>query len=160
MPGTEHTIFSLDSYRFGVTICWEAIFPDFFRRFVRQGTDFMVNITNESLFGESEAPYQFLSMIVFRAVENHISIARSAYTGISGFIDPNGRIIGTVNTNNKVIFVEGFLSRPIPLSRQPTFYTNFGDVFAFTCMAIATVGLLVSIGRLSLFQRRYKLYYE
>jgi apolipoprotein N-acyltransferase len=141
-PGREYTVFQLDDLRFGTTICWEAIFPDMFRRFVGQGVDFMVNITNEVLFGETAAPHQFLSMVVFRAVENHVAIARSAYTGVSGFIDPQGRIIGTVNRGGKETFVEGHLTAALPLSRQRTFYTAYGDVFAYLCQAAVALAFL------------------
>ena len=95
-PGTEYTLLRMESLKFAVTICWENIFPDLFRRLVQRASNFTVNITNEAWFGETAAPYQFLAMNVLRAVENRISIARAANTGVSGFIDPFGRILGTV----------------------------------------------------------------
>lgn len=131
IPGDEYTVFEVDGARFGVLICWENIFPDLFRQFVKNGAGFMVNITNESRFGETAAPYQFVSMSVFRAAENRVSVARSANTGISGFIDPYGRIIGMVQANDKEIFVEGYLTREIPISQKKTFYTMYGDIFAY-----------------------------
>ena len=91
----------------------------------------MINLTNEWIFGETAAPYQFLAMNVFRAVENRISLIRSANTGISCFIDPYGRITGRVEYEGKDIFVEGYLTKHILLSEDPTFYTTYGDVFAY-----------------------------
>jgi apolipoprotein N-acyltransferase len=129
MRGTEHTLFTVKGAEFGATICWESIFPDVFRQFVKNGAQFMVNITNEAWFKETDGPYHFIPMNVFRAVENRIAIARSANTGISGFIDPHGRIVGTVRQGSKDIFVAGFLTMDIPLSRTRTFYTIYGDVF-------------------------------
>lgn len=146
-PGTEYTLLRIENFRFAVTICWENIFPDLFRRLVQRGANFTVNITNEAWFGETAAPYQFLGMSVLRAVENRISIARAANTGVSGFIDPFGRILGTVTAGNKDIFVEGFLAMDIPLSRTRTFYTKYGDLFAFTCAVVSLALILLSFGR-------------
>lgn len=145
-PGTDHTLLQLENLRFAATICWENIFPDLFRRFVQQGANFTVNITNEAWFGETAAPYQFLAMSVLRAVENRISIARAANTGVSGFIDPFGRILGTVTAGGKDIFVEGFLAMDVPLSQTRTFYTKHGDLFAFACAAVSLALILLSLG--------------
>ena len=79
--------------KFGVVICYEVIFPDLVRRFASSGAEFLVTITNDAWFGDSSAPSQHFSMVVFRSVENHLAFARAANTGISGFIDPFGRII-------------------------------------------------------------------
>jgi len=142
-PGKEFTLFALEGVKFGTLICWENLFPDLFRKFVNNGANFMINITNEAWFGETAAPYQFLSMSVFRAVENRVTVVRSANTGISCFIDPSGRIIGKVNNNNKDIFVEGFLTREIPLSQERTLYTRYGDIFAYINL-MATIFMLAS----------------
>jgi apolipoprotein N-acyltransferase len=135
IPGEEHVLFSLNNKKFGTTICWENVFSDLFREFVKKGADFMVNMTNEVFFGKTAAPYHFLSVSVFRAVENRISIARAANTGISGFISPYGRIIGKIKNNkNKDIFLEGYLTESIPLREDRTFYTQYGDIFAYFCI--------------------------
>ena len=75
-------------------------------------------------------------MNVFRAVENRVTIVRAANTGISGFIDPHGRI-GKISKNDKDIFVAGFLTQDISLSDKKTFYTLYGDVFVFLNVIIA-----------------------
>jgi apolipoprotein N-acyltransferase len=143
-PGTEYKIFAVDDVAFGVTICWENIFPDLFRRFVRNGADFMINMTNEAWFGETAAPYQFLSMSVFRAVENRIWVVRSSNSGISGFIDPYGRVIAKVVNNGKDIFVEGHVSKEIPVSQGNTFYTMYGDIFAYINLILTLFMITIS----------------
>ena len=143
IPGDEATLFDIEGFKFGVIICWENAFPALFRRFVKNGANFMINITNEGWFGESAAPYQFLAMSVFRAVENRISLARAANTGVSCFIDPNGRIVDRVRTRGKDIFVEGYLTRQIVATQEKTFYTRYGDVFVFINMLF--VGCLVIV---------------
>jgi len=135
-----------------VTICWENIFPELVRAFVKRGAQFIVNITNEAWFGETAAPRQFLAMSVFRAVENRVPVVRSANTGISCIITPTGEIIGRVQEGVKDLFVEGYLTGKIPLSEGKTFYTVHGDVFAISALvySVCSVGAYV----LKRFQRR------
>ncbi len=114
-----------------VVICYEVIFPDLVREFVAQGATAMATITNDAWFGESSAPYQHFAMVVFRSVENRIAFARSANTGISGLIDPSGRILHATP-----IFTEQAVSGRLPLRQTLTFYTRYGDVFAYACVII------------------------
>jgi apolipoprotein N-acyltransferase len=146
-PGTRYTVFNLEDTQFAVTICWENIFPDLFRRFVKNGAKLMINITNEAWFGETAAPYQLMAMSVFRAVENHVSIARAANTGISVFIDPMGRIVSKVKRGGKDIFVEGYRVENVSVSSTNTFYTKYGDVFAKGCTAASLLLLLLPLLR-------------
>jgi len=121
--------------RYGVAICFEVIFPDLVRRMAQEKANFLVTITNDAWFGDSAAPYQHFSMVVFRAVENHLAFARAANTGISGFIAPDGRIL-----TQTPIFSEQALTGSLPLRfLSPTFYTEYGDVFTWGCVIIAGV---------------------
>jgi len=120
--------FSLPQGRFGVLICFEIIFPDLCRRFVKKGADFLVTITNDAWFGRTSAAYQHFSIAVFRAVENRVFIARAANTGITGFIDPKGKIL-----KKGEIFTEEAMIDTIRLSKTKTFYTLYGDVFTWIC---------------------------
>lgn len=125
--------------RFGVVICYEVIFPNLVRDFAANGADFMVTITNDAWFGDSAAPYQHFGMVVLRAVETRRAFARSANTGISGFIDPQGRILEATP-----IFKEAAFSGRIPLDRRQTFYTRHGDVFAYACVIITGLFFLLA----------------
>jgi apolipoprotein N-acyltransferase len=144
-PGKTLHVFESPSYQFGVTICWENIFPNLVRKVVEKGAQFIVNITNEAWFGKTSTPYQFVAMSVFRAVENRVSVVRCANTGVSCFINPNGRIIGKVKKDNKDIFVRGFLTKEIPLSKKKTFYTIYGDIFSYLCMIVTIATILISV---------------
>jgi len=137
IPGGKTTLFELDGIKFGVIICWENAFPSLFRRFVKKGANFMLNITNEGWFGESAAPYQFLAMSVLRAVENRVSLARAANTGVSCFIDPHGRITGRVRKGGKDIYVAGYLTQPVHVTEEKTVYTRYGDIFVLINMLVA-----------------------
>jgi apolipoprotein N-acyltransferase len=146
IAGTEFTVFQFQDFRFGVTICWENIFPDLVRQFVKNGAQFIVNITNEAWFKETAAPYQFLSMSVFRAVENRTYVVRCANTGISCFIDPSGRIIDRVkDATGKDLFVRGVLTGTIMPVDSKTIYTRFGDWFAWLCILCTAGFFLVAI---------------
>ncbi len=130
--GKEIFNFSLPQGKFGVLICFEIIFPDLCRRFVKEGANFLVTITNDAWFGRTSAPYQHFSLATFRAVENRVFIARAANTGITGFIDPNGRIV-----KKGALFTEESINGTIYLSKNKTFYTLYGDVFAWLCSAVS-----------------------
>jgi len=150
-PGTEFTIFHVTGTHFGTLICWENFFPDQFRRFVAKGAQFMVTVTNEAFLGNNSAAgsYQTLAMNVFRAVENRVTVARAAATGVSCFISSRGEIVDRVKDGNgKDLSVSGILVRDIPLSDKKTFYTVYGDVFAYVVIGITIVMILISAMRL------------
>lgn len=138
--GTTSTVFTpavrpgMPQAKISVVICYEVIFPDLVREFVAQGATVMATITNDAWFGDSSAPYQHFAMVVFRAVENRIAFARSANTGISGLIDPSGRIVLATP-----IFTEQAVSGRLPLRQTQTFYTRYGDVFAYACAIITAL---------------------
>ncbi|MDL1889842.1 apolipoprotein N-acyltransferase, partial [Nitrospirales bacterium NOB] len=120
--------------KFGVVICYEVIFPNLVRQFAANGADFMVTVTNDAWFGPSSAPYQHFGMVVLRAVENRMAFARAANTGISGFIDPYGRV-----TQQSSIFTQTALKDTIMLSPQRTFYAQYGDLFAYGCVILTAL---------------------
>jgi len=145
-PGKKFTVFELPSSCFGVTICWEDIFPDLFRQFVRRGAQFMVNITNEAWFGKTATPYQFVSMAVFRAVENRVFLVRCANTGISCIIDPYGRIVNRVlDAKGQDIFVRGVMSGWVTPLESKTLYTRYGDVLVLLTFVGSIVFLFFAL---------------
>jgi apolipoprotein N-acyltransferase len=148
VPGDGYTLFQVSNARFGAPICWENNFPDVFRRFVLDGANFMVSVTNESVFGATAGPYQTFAMVVFRAVENRVAVARAATTGISAFIDAQGRIVSRIKgANGSELFVHGILTWDVPLSGEKSFYTRYGDIFAQAVSIAALLMLLFCIWR-------------
>ncbi|MDT7043523.1 apolipoprotein N-acyltransferase [Candidatus Nitronereus thalassa] len=141
-PGPGPTLLSIrhgadqNQALFGVAICYEVIFPDLVRKLAKEGANFLVTITNDAWFGETVAPYQHFAMVVFRAVENRMAFARAANTGISGIIDPSGKIVDATP-----IFTEQAITYALPLGNPSSWYTQFGDVFAWGCV-IMTLFLL------------------
>lgn len=118
--------------RLGVLICYELIFPELTRDQVKSGASLLVNLTNDAWYGCTSAPYQHFSMAVFRAVENKRALVRAANTGITGFIDPVGRIQQTTG-----LFKAAAIHQAVHLIDLETVYTRMGDLFAKACL-IAT----------------------
>jgi apolipoprotein N-acyltransferase len=135
-PGRQAAVLPLEGTPFGTVICYEVIFPDLFRQFVAGGASFMANITNDAWFGESGGPLQHLAMVPLRAVENRIAIVRAANTGVSAFVLPSGAIQTTLPLGAR-----GTLRAQVPLRGGETFYTRFGDVFAYACAAVSGAAL-------------------
>ncbi|OGQ01671.1 MAG: apolipoprotein N-acyltransferase, partial [Deltaproteobacteria bacterium RBG_19FT_COMBO_46_12] len=140
--GKEIYNFSIPQGHFGVLICFEIIFPDLCRRFVKKGANFLVTMTNDAWFGKTSAPYQHFSIATFRAVENRVFIARAANTGITGFIDPRGKIL-----KQGEIFTEEAIDGTIRLSHQKTFYTLYGDTFVWACSAFSILLLFYALSQ-------------
>ncbi|MCK9392551.1 MAG: apolipoprotein N-acyltransferase, partial [Syntrophales bacterium] len=132
-------------YRVGVLICYEGIFPGAARAYKQEGADFLVNLTNDAWFGQTSAPYQHLSMTVFRAVENRLDVVRAANTGISAFIDATGKM-----TNTSALFEKAFLDGNVHISKGSTFYAAYGDVFVYMCvMSLIILSTVITIRRKS-----------
>lgn len=128
--------------RLSSLICFEDIFPDISREFVRAGADFLVNMTNDAWYKTSAAPYQHVQSSVFRAVENRTNVVRAANTGVSCFIDQTGRITGEVESGGRAIFVEGYKIGEITLAKTKTLYTEYGNLFAYLCAAFTIMSII------------------
>ncbi|MGH7772512.1 MAG: apolipoprotein N-acyltransferase [Candidatus Binatia bacterium] len=142
-PGTEFTVFSIPAGRFGVTISYEIYFPHEVRRYVMDGAEFLVNVTNDAWYGKSAAPYQHVAMVVFRAVENGRYLVRAANTGISAVVAPDGRIVASSG-----LFERTALTGMISAITEVTPYSRYGDLFGWaTTSAVGIVLLSVGASR-------------
>lgn len=140
--GKDYTIFQLQAkssgnkVKFAVLDCFEDVFPELAREFSKKGAEFLINITNDAWYKQTSAPYQHLQASVFRAIENRLPLARSANTGVSGFIAPTGEIISLIQdkTGNN-IFVSGYLTKDINTNKAAlTFYAKYGDILIIACL--------------------------
>ncbi|MFH0948119.1 MAG: apolipoprotein N-acyltransferase [Elusimicrobiota bacterium] len=132
----KHNVINSSAGKLGVNICFEAIFPNEVRKSVKNGAEIIVNLTNDAWYLKTSAPYQHFTMNVFRAVENRRFVVRAANTGISGFIDPFGRI-----KSKTEIFTTTTLTDNVMLDSKATFYSKFGDIFAYLCVIISIIFL-------------------
>lgn len=130
--GDGFRLLGLEGKRFGVTICYEDLFPEIARAFTRQGADFLVNLTNDGWYNRSSVIFQHFDFSRFRAVETRLSMIRSTNTGVTGLFSPTGEVLASLPP-----FEEGILEGSIPLKSRtwsPSFYTRYGDVFAWGCV--------------------------
>lgn len=141
VPGRSYEKAEASVGRFGAMVCYEIIFPGLVRKFYKRDGDLMVNITNDAWFGRTTGPYQHFAMGALRAVENRKPLVRAANTGISGFIDSNGKVLKTLP-----LFERGAITEEIKTDSTRTFYSRYGDLFSYLCI-ITTVILLASIRR-------------
>lgn len=145
-PGSSKMPLFSDNLRVGVLICYESIFPVIARNTTALDANMLVNITNDAWYGRSSAPVQSLAMAVLRAVENRRALVRSANTGISGFIDPQGRV-----AEESAIFTETAAAASIPLLQSQTVFTRvgyrFGLLCAFLILPLTLPGLLRQLGK-------------
>ncbi len=128
-PGPSGITLNWRDYRLGVLICYEMIFPNLSRATVANGANLLFNLTNDAWYGRTGAPYQHFSMAVLRAVENRRWVVRAANTGISGFVDPVGRV-----TTSTSLFEDTVVTQKVFLGQDISFYTSRGDLFAQICL--------------------------
>ncbi|HVY92585.1 MAG TPA: apolipoprotein N-acyltransferase [Bryobacteraceae bacterium] len=127
-PGTKVVVSSLDGHKIGAFICYESVFPSYIRKFADSGAEVLFNISNDSWFGKSAARYQHLLIVRMRAAENRRWIVRSTNDGVSGVVDPAGRVVRTLPE-----FEESSARLPCGYVSEKTFYTRFGDWFVLLC---------------------------
>lgn len=122
---------------FSGMICYESVYPDFVRTFVRQGAELLLVITNDSWWGNTSGAYQHVAFATFRAIENRRWVIQCANGGISAFVDPTG-----VHRASSQMYTQTRLLADVYTSQEETFYARHGDLFAQVCSA-AAVGLVV-----------------
>jgi len=138
-PGKQLVVSPIDGHKLGTFICYESVFPNFVRRFVADGAEVLFNISNDGYFGQSAARYQHLEIVRMRAAENRRWILRSTNDGITGTIDPAGRLRGTLP-----LYVEAASRTGFSYIQERTFYTSYGDWFPILCAVVAAVLLIVT----------------
>jgi apolipoprotein N-acyltransferase len=142
--GNEQKIMRYRDRSFSVLICFEDIFPFFVLKASRK-RDFLINITNDSWFaGEPEAT-QHLGIMAMRAIENRISIVRSANTGISGWVSFKGTI-EKLKKDNREIFLASVGHFNISLNRKRSFYNTYGEIFPLFCAFALVASLFIKGG--------------
>jgi len=135
--GRQVVVSSAGSHKIGTFICYESVFPNFVRQFAKGGAEVLFNISNDGWFGNSAARQQHLTIVRMRAAENRRWILRSTNDGITGAIDPAGRVRGTLPLYTQATSYTGF-----NYIADQTPYTRHGDWFAWLC-AVTVVGCLI-----------------
>jgi apolipoprotein N-acyltransferase len=140
VPGSKLVVSQMEGGRMSGLICYEVIFPDLVRRFVRNGAEVLVNISNDGWYGSSAARYQHLLIARMRAIENARYLLRATNTGITAVIRPDGRVTAELAPDRP-----GVLRGQWSFQQRQTFYTRHGDVFAMAACVLAGLGCLAGI---------------
>jgi len=141
-PGSEYVLHHFQGNEFAAPICYEIIFPDIVRNFVRKGANFLVTITNDAWYGTSSAPFQHFAIAGMRAVENRRFVLRSATTGISGIIDPYGRVLA-----QSQLYTPSVHTGLITPSDTLSWYTRFGYAFTYVCLTLSLLFFILALVR-------------
>ena len=136
--GREHLVFENKGVKIGPSICYEGIYGDYFAGFARRGAEVMALISNDGWWGNTPGHRRLFDFARLRAIETRRSIARSANTGISGFISPRGDVVG-----KRLEWDErGVLTANVELRDSLTVYTRYGDWIARIASYVAILALM------------------
>ena len=141
-PGTSVVMLPIDGHQASTAICYEVMYPSLIATAVRQGSQLLTTITNDGWYGTSSAPYQHFEMASMRAIEQGRYLVRAANTGISGIVDPYGRVVA-----RSAIFKEAGIVGEVRLLLDRTIYSRIGDVVAFARSDRGGIGAAGAIGR-------------
>jgi len=134
----------------GPLICFEDTFPYLARGYAQRGAQLLVNVTNDAWYKDSAGAIQHAANAVFRAIETRTPLLRCANNGLSGYIDPVGRVVDYIHGDAREgIFVTAWktLNVPVPRADRPlTFYARYGDVFALACIGLTVLWAVAEIG--------------
>lgn len=128
-----------DGWKFGTYICYEDIIPRFVRQVMAphdgERPHVMVNITNDSWYGDTTEPPIHLSLAKFRSVEHRRALVRSTNTGISALVDPSGRVVKQTGT-----YTEETLVGDVPRMSGETVYQHVGDLVGYVSLGLLALG--------------------
>ena len=135
-PGQRVTMLPVDGHMVSTAICYEVVYPHLIRDGVLQGAELLTTITNDAWYGETSAPWQHFDLAAMRAIEQGRYLARAANTGISGIVDPYGRV--TLRTD---LFETTAPIGEVRLLQERTLYARIGDVAAQLAVLITLLGV-------------------
>jgi apolipoprotein N-acyltransferase len=140
-PGDSAVLLPVNGHSVSTSICYEIVYPALVRRFVAGGSELLTTITNDAWFGRTSAPYQHFAQASMRAIENGRYLVRAANTGISGVVDPYGRVVAQSR-----IFEQAVVVSEARFLQTSTFYARHGDVFAYFSVIAAVMMLVFAPG--------------
>lgn len=136
-PGEDAVLLPVAGHVVSTAICYEVIFPDLIRRSVQDGSELLTTITNDAWYGRSSAAFQHWEQASMRAIEGGRYLARAANTGISGFIDPYGRVLEKTG-----LFGQAVVVADLRFIKSRTIYSRIGDLIAWLSLAVVAAAML------------------
>ncbi len=138
-PGTEAVVLPVAGHAASTAICYEVIYSGLIREFVLHGSELLTTITNDAWYGWSSAAYQHWQQASMRSIEEGRYLARAANTGISGFVDPYGRVL-----QQSEMFQSAVLTEQVRFLQVRTVYSRIGDLVGWLSVAFTVAALLAS----------------
>ena len=135
-PGASATTLPMGGQSVSTAICYEIIYPALVREQVLAGSQLLTTVTNDAWYGQSSAPHQHFQQAAMRAIEQGRFLVRAANTGISGIVDPYGRVLV-----RSALFQPAVLAGEVRLLDGLTIYARMGDVPAYCLAILAAVAL-------------------
>jgi apolipoprotein N-acyltransferase len=137
--GTEPVLLPVGTHNISTAICYEVIYASLMRQFVVEGSELLTTITNDAWYGWSSAAYQHWDQAALRAIEGGRYLARAANTGVSGFVDPYGRVLA-----KSELFEQKLLVENVRFLQGRTIYSRIGDLVAWLSLALTAAMFLAT----------------
>jgi apolipoprotein N-acyltransferase len=141
-PGTEALLLPVAGHQASTAICYEVIYASLMRDFVQHGSELLTTITNDAWYGRSSAAYQHWQQASMRSIEEGRYLARAANTGISGFVDPYGRVL-----RHSDLFVSSVMTEELRFLTARTIYSRIGDLVGWLSVVLTLAALVATRGR-------------
>jgi apolipoprotein N-acyltransferase len=141
-PGMRVTMMPVQGHMVSTAICYEVVYPHLIREGVLAGSELLTTITNDAWYGESSAPHQHWELAMMRAIEQGRYLARAANTGISGIVDPYGRVVA-----KSALFETTTVMGEVRALQSRTLYARIGDLAAQLAVLLTLVGVGAALWR-------------
>jgi apolipoprotein N-acyltransferase len=139
-PGQQVTMLPVNGHMVSTAICYEVVYPHLIRRAVLNGSELLTTITNDAWYGQSSAPFQHFELARMRAIEQGRYLIRAANTGISGIVDPYGRVLASTR-----LFETTTVKGDVRFLQERTVYARIGDLPAQLAVLLTIVAVGVSL---------------
>jgi apolipoprotein N-acyltransferase len=142
--GDETVMLPVEGHLASTAICYEVVYPALIRQSVTTGSELLTTITNDAWYGRTSAPFQHFEQAALRAIESGRYLARAANTGVSGIVDPYGRVVARTG-----LFETTALVGEVRFLTVQTPYSRFGDLVAYVALglSVSIAGWMAGTGR-------------
>jgi apolipoprotein N-acyltransferase len=135
--GKSYTQFKIADTRSPALVCYDSVFPHWIRGFIQRGAGFLTIITNDGWWGDTGGHIQHFAYARLRAIEFRRWVARSANNGISGLIDPNGKIVQRTHYGEQTA-----IRTQVPIRNNTTFFARYGGWLPLLCLTFISISFL------------------
>ncbi len=137
-PGKKPGIFKDEQASPGISICFESLYPSYIKKSVKEGANILINVANDSWFGNTYEPHMHLNSTIVRAIENRRSMIRVTNSGISALITPLGKITSSLDLDK-----EGAVKGALEKRKDLTIYTRYGDIIIIISVLVILSAILL-----------------